>query len=335
LNTLQARVFEGVKRVLVSFGGADTHNLTERSLNALLITGLGLEIDVVISPAAASYHKIKAMAGSASVYIHENVGLDKMAQLMSSADLAIGAAGGTSWERCCLGLPSVVIVTARNQDNVAQELKRQEAALVLGWHDDITEVTIAEVVQQLNASPERLSSLSQQSSRVCDGWGADLIATALSTPDHEEAKEPLWLRRASLDDLDLVYYWQCAPETRNHFRNPNPPTLNEHVAWMTGKLCDPSCIFALVIKNGVPVGVLRLDSEKGGDVYEVSILTAPGYYRQGIGHAALAMARSLVPKTRLKAFVSEENKASIGMFKKAGYQIDGDWLVNWPSTTIQ
>ncbi len=38
-----------------------------------------------------------------------------MAQLMADSDLAIGAAGATSWERCCLGLPTVMVVLADNQ----------------------------------------------------------------------------------------------------------------------------------------------------------------------------------------------------------------------------
>ena len=38
-----------------------------------------------------------------------------MAKLMAEADLAIGAGGTTTWERCCLGLPAVLLIVADNQ----------------------------------------------------------------------------------------------------------------------------------------------------------------------------------------------------------------------------
>ena len=43
-----------------------------------------------------------------------------MAELISKCDLAIGAAGTTAWERCCLGLPSIIITIADNQTAVAE-----------------------------------------------------------------------------------------------------------------------------------------------------------------------------------------------------------------------
>ena len=59
------------------------------------------------------------------------VGVDNMAQLMAESDLAIGAAGSTSWERCCLGVPTIQVVLAQNQVAIAQALSQADAALML------------------------------------------------------------------------------------------------------------------------------------------------------------------------------------------------------------
>jgi spore coat polysaccharide biosynthesis predicted glycosyltransferase SpsG len=57
------------------------------------------------------------------------VGVNNMAQLMADSDLAIGAAGSTSWERCCLGLPTIQVVLAENQKLIAQALVNAGAAM--------------------------------------------------------------------------------------------------------------------------------------------------------------------------------------------------------------
>jgi len=56
------------------------------------------------------------------------VGVRDMAPLMSDSDLAIGAAGTTSWERCCLGVPTIMLVLAENQCKIAEALSEAGAA---------------------------------------------------------------------------------------------------------------------------------------------------------------------------------------------------------------
>ena len=51
------------------------------------------------------------------------VNVSRMAELMTFSDLAISAAGSTAWERCCLGLPSFVAITAQNQRTGALALQ--------------------------------------------------------------------------------------------------------------------------------------------------------------------------------------------------------------------
>ena len=57
------------------------------------------------------------------------VGVSNMAKVMSASDLAIGAAGATSWERCCLGIPTVMVVLAENQKLISQNLVTAGAAV--------------------------------------------------------------------------------------------------------------------------------------------------------------------------------------------------------------
>jgi spore coat polysaccharide biosynthesis predicted glycosyltransferase SpsG len=59
-----------------------------------------------------------------------SVNVRDMAERMCLADLSIGAVGSTSWERCCLGLPAILIVLAENQKSAAVALKKSGAVII-------------------------------------------------------------------------------------------------------------------------------------------------------------------------------------------------------------
>src|SRR5204863_9022034 len=75
--------------------------------------------------------------------------LPSLAALMVKADLAIGSAGATSWERLCLGLPALVVTLADNQRPIAQELHQRGLVRWLGDAADITLSRMTTDLQQL------------------------------------------------------------------------------------------------------------------------------------------------------------------------------------------
>src|SRR4029079_4764741 len=74
---------------------------------------------------------VRALAARLPWPTDVRVAVDEMAALMAESDLAIGAAGVTSWERCCLGLPALVLVLADNQRKSAEALHEAGAAYLL------------------------------------------------------------------------------------------------------------------------------------------------------------------------------------------------------------
>ncbi len=107
------------------------------------------------------------------VTVHESV--DDMADLMARADLAIGAAGGTSWERCCLGLPSLIVITADNQGKIAHGLERAGAIRLLGRREDLLPESIAEVVLALARDEGARAEMSVRAAGICTGTGIHLV----------------------------------------------------------------------------------------------------------------------------------------------------------------
>ena len=53
--------------------------------------------------------------------------VSNIAEVMADYDIAIGAGGGTTWERCCLGMPSLVTTLATNQSEIVKTLKKNKA----------------------------------------------------------------------------------------------------------------------------------------------------------------------------------------------------------------
>ena len=118
-GALERRVNWGeVSRIMVSMGATDPNGVTATVLDGIDRSGVAAAIDVV-APSDA-LRDVEKAALPLQADVHSDVA--DMAALMSRADLAIGGAGSTSWERCCLGLPSLLIVTADNQRAIADQL---------------------------------------------------------------------------------------------------------------------------------------------------------------------------------------------------------------------
>jgi UDP-2,4-diacetamido-2,4,6-trideoxy-beta-L-altropyranose hydrolase len=102
------------------------------------------------------------------------VGVNNMARLMVDSDLAIGAAGSTSWERCCLGLPTIQLILAGNQKEAAAALTELGAVVSVSSVLDLS-VKLPELMQQFQSNGELSASLFECSSKVCDGRGTAII----------------------------------------------------------------------------------------------------------------------------------------------------------------
>lgn len=161
-----------LERILVSLGGTDPGNVTGRVLDAIAASGVAAQVDVVMGAKAPHLDAVRAGAAilpAARVL----TGVEDMAALMAGADLAIGAGGTTTWERCCLGLPTLMLVIADNQRDVA----RQVAAAGAAWPADPE--SLPEALRQLAAGPAALAAMSKAAAGICDGLGAARVADAL------------------------------------------------------------------------------------------------------------------------------------------------------------
>ncbi len=169
-----------VDRILVSLGLTDIGKITARVVTALVETELKAQIDVVIGAAAQSRTAVAALAARDSrVELH--IDPPNMARLMANADVAIGAGGTSSWERCCLGLPTVLVALADNQRVIAEKLGEAGAVwLALGTREDlVAEITRKVMELSNNASARR--RMPAAAAMIVDGRGVTRVAEAIYT----------------------------------------------------------------------------------------------------------------------------------------------------------
>jgi len=169
-----------VRRVLVAIGGVDGRGLTPVALRAIHESGLDVAVDVIMGGRAPAMPEVKELIEKLPLPIHLHIDTDEVASLMQTADLAIGAAGTSSAERCCLGLPTLAITVADNQRSNALALEQVGAACSLGWWSDIRQRSMAEALVKLENNLERRAAMSRAAAALIDGRGSERIVAKIN-----------------------------------------------------------------------------------------------------------------------------------------------------------
>jgi UDP-2,4-diacetamido-2,4,6-trideoxy-beta-L-altropyranose hydrolase len=312
---LARRARDPVRRILLSFGASDPKGLGPSVAEALLASPDGPAIDLVPDTAGLDAARALAAVHPDRVALHYRT--DDMAGLMARADLAAGAAGTTSWERCALGLPAVAIVTADNQRLIAARLAAAGAVDLVP--EDAPPAALADRLRRLAADAPRRAAMAEAAAALVDARGVERIFLRLAAPQATPDGRMVALRAMETADLEPVFAWQTQEGQRRHFRDPQPPSWSGHCAWFASRVADPDWTLAIVEAGGAPTGLLQLRRLPEG-ASEVSILIDAAAQGRGLGTAALRAARAAMPRAVLEAEIAAANAASLASFKKAGYR---------------
>jgi UDP-2,4-diacetamido-2,4,6-trideoxy-beta-L-altropyranose hydrolase len=169
-----------IQRVLIYFGGGVDHaDLAGQVVRVFDSNDLAeIHLDIVVSAAYAHLSSLQAFATlRGNVSLHSL--LPDLVDLMAQADLAIGAGGATTWERCCIGLPSIVISIAENQRPACEALARAGLIRYLGDASSVSVSEVQSVVRQFSEDTQRMCALSAASMKLVDGKGVHKVAEAI------------------------------------------------------------------------------------------------------------------------------------------------------------
>jgi UDP-2,4-diacetamido-2,4,6-trideoxy-beta-L-altropyranose hydrolase len=308
-----------VQEILVSCGATDPGNATSAALEALNDVANNISIVVVLSSQAPNVDAVRRQLYGKVQLLTD---IQDMAELMTRADLGIGASGSTAYERAVVGLPSILVTVADNQRGIAQQMVEGGAVLDGGMLDRGLVARLRALLKSVLSDPGHRRGLAQAASALVDGRGVVRIALAILGDETAKDGARVRLRMALIEDENWLLDLQRKPQTRRHSRNPGVPGTEEHHGWMGRTLANPDKLLFIIETGRESVGTVRLDrlsDEDGLARHEVSIAIHPDFHDRGFGLAALRLVRALVPGAVLDATIFPENKASLALFSSAGF----------------
>lgn len=304
-----------VKKILVFFGGVDADNYTNLAIQALAELNITLPVHVVIGAQHPSREQIQQACVKYGYVCH--VQTTHMAELMAEADLAIGGGGTATWERCCLGLPTISLCVAENQRK--QITDAAEAGLL---YAPISRRNLVEVIRdQINSlleNPALIKLISNTSMRQVDGKGSLRVVTAMDISSID-------IKRADLDDSENIFKWRNNKKIRDVSINSALIPWEDHQRWFDAVFDDKNCELLIGSIGNKTVGVVRFDIEN--DVAEVSVYLVPEGGFAGQGRNLLMSAERWMNANRpeikcIHASVLAENDASKNLFLASSYHMN-------------
>jgi UDP-2,4-diacetamido-2,4,6-trideoxy-beta-L-altropyranose hydrolase len=303
-------------RVLVFAGGSDQKDLTGKIVRSLSEFDAGeLLVDVVVGSSNSRFKSYEQISYKGNINIHSSG--PNFAQLVSIADFSIGAGGTTTWERMCMGLPSIVVSVATNQEPACSKLSEDGLIKYLGRFEEVVESSISGAVREILADETSLSSMTESNQLIVDGLGAIRVAEVISPSSESEIK----VRKAVGSDCFEYFNWASDPTVRSQSLNTAGLVWESHKKWYEQKLTSQKADLFVLSVGELPVGQVRFDiNDESADIsYSLDSLV------RGRGWAALCVeksinafrSRSAVP---LRALVKSDNLASRAVFKRLNFK---------------
>lgn len=180
--SLRRRAQPALKELLITMGGVDNDNVTGAVMRGLQNCSLpeDCRLTVVMGQTAPWLKDVQSLSRQMPRPTRVLVDVDNMAQLMADSDLAIGASGATSWERCCLGVPSIMFVVAENQLKVAKGLEEADAALLCLTGQALSK-QLAVQLGRLCSDIEQVALLSKAAAKVTNGTGTGAVLAQMGS----------------------------------------------------------------------------------------------------------------------------------------------------------
>ena len=334
------RRFGGLGRIMVSFGYSDPKNLTVPVINALstMTWDKPPRLEVILGSGAPGLEQVRAACSASPLNCDLVIDATDMGSRMLGADLVLGTPGTTSWERCCLGVPSVTAWVADNQRKNSKHLAQAGATIDLGEWGGLSAESVQIAVESLNNAGawEKMASAALS---CCDGGGVMRVVEVMASagkmpavPAERQASDFWRVRGVEQGDSDDVLKWRNDHRTRAMSLSGEAVSLDAHRSFFARVLNCDDIDMGIACMGGDKIGMVRFDRLPSGK-FEVGINLNPSVRGRGLAapmlRAGIDWHAAKHGSVSLLARIKTANIASVKVFTRVGFKflsIDGDVL---------
>ncbi len=178
------------RNLLITFGGSDAENGTALALRALaLLPASDMNVRVLVGASNPHRAQLERLAANLQHSVEFEIDTQRIASEMAWADLAISAAGSTSWELAFMGLPSLLVTLAENQHGCAEFLHSHKIAVSLGWQNKVQPSETAAALSALASDGLKRAEMSSLGRALIDGQGASRVVEAMASFESGQTHE--------------------------------------------------------------------------------------------------------------------------------------------------
>lgn len=275
-----------IRRVLVQLG-SDRSDLVECVVEGLATLGVSrLQVDVVIPGDHPSRLAVEELSAEQHWRVHCDVA--GIGELYALVDLAIAAPGVSVWERCALGVPSVIIETSAMHTAAYEDLGASPAVTRLGPADRLDDASLREALGR-EIERDDLWTRSVACRSLIDGRGAQRVASLLTT----DASSACRLRDVTPQDGERLRRWANDRHTRAWSFRQAQIDPAEHSRWFTSQLCSIADRQLYILEDawGTEFGIARFERRREEPVWKMSATLAPGYRARGLAEVIVDLSR--------------------------------------------
>lgn len=310
--------------LLVTLGGTDPNNVTLDVLRAaaLIPDAYAFQIKAVVGGSNPHLSTLTSFARDSRLSIEILSNVSNMPELMAWADVAISAGGSTVWELCLMGVPTLALILADNQEALVNTLTAR--GVLHSTHTENLPAVLIHLITDYNGRQQ----MSASARDLVDGYGVNRVLMFLRG-------ERLWLREATLEDCELIWRWANDPAVRQVSFSSEPIPWETHQEWYRKTIENEHLlVFIAIDQNERLIGQLRYLIEQ--DVATVSISLDHDARGMGYGTALLNLGSDRVLSTTSvvvqHALIKPANVASQHAFERASFrQIAEDVIRGQPA----
>lgn len=172
---VKKRITNSNHKLLLSMGGVDNPNATLKVLETLSLIKTEIDTTVLLSERAPHFKSVASFCKKNEEWVKHTPFSENMAELMLQHTIAIGAPGSTSWERACMGLPSILIPLAKNQLQICRNLVNAGCAISLSKEDIVDALKFG-----LEELLDNFDIMRSNSLDICDGMGCQRVVEKIN-----------------------------------------------------------------------------------------------------------------------------------------------------------